>query len=84
MTTFEVVKPGEGDRAARRTSAAAEAVVRGQRVSVPLDTLTPQEARRTRALLAEQLLAPGVAATPPAEPLRLAGGAAAPLCRLTV
>jgi FtsP/CotA-like multicopper oxidase with cupredoxin domain len=82
MTTFEVVEPGEGDRIARRSPAAAEAVVRGQRVSVPLDTVTPQEARRTRALLAAQLLAPGVPATPPAEPLVLAKSAPSQLCRL--
>jgi hypothetical protein len=53
-------------------------------VSVPLDTLTQQEARRTRALLAAQSLRPGTAATPPAEPLRLSADAVPPLCRLTI
>ena len=68
---------------ARRSAAVAGAVVRGERVRVPLDTLTPAEALRTRALLAAQAPAPGVAA-------RAAGRAAAPgadvapqlICRL--
>jgi FtsP/CotA-like multicopper oxidase with cupredoxin domain len=72
MTTFEIAEPGTGDRAARSSSAAAEAVVRDERVLVPLDTLTPEEAARTTALLAAQMRAPGVPARPPSEPLRLA------------
>ena len=83
MARFDVVKPGEGDRSVRRSAAAAEAVVRGRRVSVPLDTVTRAEARRARALLAEQVLTPGVAGTPPAQPVR-AAAVGAPHCRLAV
>jgi FtsP/CotA-like multicopper oxidase with cupredoxin domain len=72
MTTFEVVDPGMGDGRARRSSAVAEAVVRDEPVLVPLDTLSPEEAARTRRLLAGQARAPGVPATPPATPLRSA------------
>jgi FtsP/CotA-like multicopper oxidase with cupredoxin domain len=72
MTTFEIAEPGGGDRVARRSPAAAEAVVRGRRVLVPLDTVTPEEAERARRLLAAQMRAPGVPARPPSEPLRLA------------
>ena len=83
MTTFEIVAPGQGDRSARRSSASAPAVVAGERVSVPLDTLTSDEATRTRAMLAAQATAPGRPAAPPAEPLRLRDGAATGyLCRL--
>jgi FtsP/CotA-like multicopper oxidase with cupredoxin domain len=74
MTTFAIVDPGQGDRLARRSAAAAEAVVRDERVLVPLDTLTPEEAGRTTALLAAQLRAPGTPARPPSEPLRLRSG----------
>ena len=80
MTTFEIVAPGNGDRDARSSSASADAVVRDRRVSVPLDTLTPAEAARTRTLLAAQAAAPGRPARPPAEPLALTG--AGYLCRL--
>jgi FtsP/CotA-like multicopper oxidase with cupredoxin domain len=83
MTTFEIVAPGAGDRSTRRSPAAAEGVVRGERVLVPLDTLTPQEAERTRRLLAEQAGDPGTPATPPAQPLRLApAGTTSYLCRI--
>ena len=82
MTTFEIVQPGAGDRLVRRSDASADAVVRGERVRVPLDTLTAAEAVRTRALLAEQASAPGRPATPPAAPLVLGGAAAQTLCRL--
>jgi FtsP/CotA-like multicopper oxidase with cupredoxin domain len=82
MTTFEVVQPGQGDRTTRRSAAAAPAVVREQRVLVPLDTLTPAEAERTRRMLAEQAGAPGRPATPPREPLRLGGAPDTYLCRI--
>ena len=62
------------ERLARRSAAAAEAVVRDERVLVPLDTLTPEEAGRTTALLAAQLRAPGTPARPPSERLRLRSG----------
>ena len=61
MTTFEIVAQGAGDRTARRSAAAAEAVVRGERVRVPLDTLTPAEAERTRALAGRPAVGPGPA-----------------------
>jgi spore coat protein A len=83
MTTFEVVAPGAGDRTARRSSAVAEAVVRGERVLVPLDTLTAAELVRTTALLAAQAQAPGVPARPASSPLRLQSAASSStLCRL--
>ena len=72
MTTFEVMPAGQGDRSERRSGAVAEAVVRERRVLVPLDTLSPEEADRTRRMLAEQAGAPGVPATPPSTPLRSA------------
>ena len=80
MTTFEVVNPGTGDRTTRRSGAAAEAVVREQRVLVPLDTLSDEEAARARSLLAEQAKAPGEPATPPPTPLRSVS--ASYLCRI--
>jgi FtsP/CotA-like multicopper oxidase with cupredoxin domain len=82
MTTFEIVPPGSGDRTARISSASAPAVVRGERVRVPLDTFTPAERARTAAMLAEQARTPGRPATPPSEPLTLSPGAGAYLCRL--
>ena len=82
MTTFEVVGPGAGDRSSRRSAAVAHAVVRDRRVTVPLDTLTPQEAERARDLLARQAAAPGSPARPPAEPLRLEPEALPLICRL--
>jgi FtsP/CotA-like multicopper oxidase with cupredoxin domain len=84
MTTFEIVAPGQGDGALRRSSVAAPAIVRGEPVTVPLDTLTPEEAQRTRAMLAAQGKRPGVAAPAPTEPLRLEPAAASYLCRLSV
>lgn len=85
MTTFEVVPPGSGDRIAPPTAPRAAAVVRGRRVAAPLDTITPQEALRTTALLAAQARRPGVPAAPPSEPLRLTSAAASQmLCRLMV
>ena len=82
MTTFEVVPPGAGDRTARRSAETTGAVVRGRRVTVPLDTLTAQEARRTARLLRDQALAPGAPAMPPAEPLVLESADLPLLCRI--
>ena len=82
MTTFEIVPPGTGDASVRRSGAAADAVVRGERVRVPLDTLTPAEARRTRTMLARQAQAPGAAAPVPSEPLMLDANEQSYLCRL--
>lgn len=82
MTTFEIVKPGEGDRLVRSSSRSARAVVRDRQVLVPLDTVTPAEAARTARLLGEQAAAPGRAARPPLEPLRLEREAVPLLCRL--
>jgi FtsP/CotA-like multicopper oxidase with cupredoxin domain len=83
MTTFEVVPQGAGDRTARRSPATAPAVVRDERVLVPLDTLTPAERDRTTLVLAEQGRAPGRAAQPSATPLVLGSDAARGyLCRL--
>jgi FtsP/CotA-like multicopper oxidase with cupredoxin domain len=83
MTTFEIVPPGSGDRTARRSPAVTEAVIRDQRVFVPLDTLTPAEMERTRAMLAAQARIPGRPAPAPTTPLPLeADSAAGYLCRL--
>ena len=82
MTTVEVVPPGQGDGRARRSAASAPAVVAGENVLVPLDTVTPAEAQRTRVLLAAQAGRPGEPAPPPSEPLRLESGARSYLCRL--
>ncbi len=84
MTTFEIVGPGAGDRTLRRSGATAPALVRNELVQVPLDTLTPDEARRATALLARQAQAPGRAAMVPAAPLQLPDDADySSLCRLT-
>ena len=84
MTTFEIVPPGSGDRVAPPTADLATATVRGERVSVPLDTVTTEEAARTRSLLAAQGRAPGSPARVPSEPLRLAAGVRSELiCRVT-
>lgn len=82
MTTFEVVEPGTGDRAARVGGATAPAVVRGERVNVPLDAVTPAEAERTRALLAAQASSPGEVAPAPTQPLQLDASSRSYLCRL--
>jgi FtsP/CotA-like multicopper oxidase with cupredoxin domain len=83
MTTFEIVAPGSGDRAVRRNRSSARATVAGEQVAVPLDTLTPDEARRTRALLAAQAARPGQPAPVPSAPLPIADDVAAGyLCRL--
>jgi hypothetical protein len=83
MTTFEIVPPGSGDRVALPTAARTGAVIGGGRVQVPLDTLTSEEALRTRELLAAQARRPGSPGPVPAEPLKLAAGAAQPfVCRL--
>jgi hypothetical protein len=83
MTTFEIVAPGAGDRAVRRNRSDARAVVAGEQVAVPLDTLTPDEARRTRTLLAAQAARPGQPAPVPSAPLLIADDAAMGyLCRL--
>lgn len=82
MTTFEIVAPGMGDGSLRRSDAVADAVVRGEHVQIPLDTLTPDEARRARTLFARQAAAPGVAARVPSQPLVLDADAASYLCRL--
>lgn len=69
MTTFEIVGRGAGDRSARRSAAVAPALVREERVLVPLDTLTFEEGRRVARMLAGQDV--GRPGTPPEVPLRL-------------
>lgn len=82
MTTFEVVEPGRGDRLVRASDASTRAVVRGRRVTVPLDTLTPDEALRAADLLRRQAARPGRPARPPAQPLRLAAADVPLVCRV--
>jgi spore coat protein A len=79
MTTFEIVGRGAGDRTARRSAAAAEALVRDERVLVPLGALTAEEGRRATRMLAGQQA--GRAGTPPTAPLLLDPGAKL-LCEL--
>lgn len=71
MTTFEIVKPGQGDRTTRRSGDVAPAVVRNERVLVPLDTLSVEEGRRTAAMLRAQSAVPGRPVAPPSTPLTL-------------